>query len=402
MRTGLIISLAGHALLFVAILVGDWLGPEREAPKLEITDVAIVSEEELARMAGVAPVSVPTERPDAPAVPSQTEAEAPRLPATTGKAIPSPRPPEMTPPAGPEARPERVTAPVAPDDVSLPERPVIGRNATAQTGPLPPQPVPGEVERRPEGPVGSPELLAALDEGPRFVPKVDKSTPRPDKAPRPDAEEVASRPDEKARETPREKRETGAPEEAAPTPVAEAEAGLGRLAPAKSQRPRGRPPRPSAPEPASTERRVAEAGAEASPDQPQEEFDPIAAMIAQAETTATSARGMAASTPSLDPDTVAGIRGTLRQCWNVGGLSEEAKRIVVTLKVRFEPDGRLVASAIEPAGISPGSDKARRAAYDAARRAVILCSDKLELPADRYEAWKEMEITFDLANMGFE
>ncbi len=396
-RTGLTISLAGHGLLLAAILAGEWWMPRRPPPELTITDIAVVSEAELAARTLAAPALPPAPQPAAPA-PFPTREEAP----PTRPRIEAAPAPASTPQASPaqlaaDRPPEAVTPPPLPADVTLPEKPEIGRSETAETGPLPPRPTPGESDRIPEGPAGSPDMLAALDEGPRFVPKVDLSTPRPEKPPTAEADVAGTRPETEALRS-RKEAPSAPPEEAAPTPVAEADAGLGRLAPARSMRPRGRPPLPP-------QETVAAKPAERQPPA----AAPVAtieALLAQAEAEAgsatTSARALPAPRPSLDPGNVEQLRSALRRCWNTGALGEEARRITVTLRVRFSPDGRVDPGAISLVGISPGSDRAQRTAYETAKRAVILCQNDFDLPADRYEAWREMEITFDLARMGIQ
>ncbi len=396
-RTGLIISLAGHGLLLAAILAGEWWAPRRPPPELTITDVAVVSEAELAARSLAAPSLPPAPQPARPTpAPAREEAPPARPRPAIGPAPASAPVPGRTDLAA-DRPPEAVTPPPLPGDVTLPEKPEIGRSEIAETGPLPPRPTPGEVDRIPEGPTGSPDMLAALDEGPRFVPKVDLSTPRPERPPAPDAEATGARPADAAPRSPV-KTPPAPPEEAAPVPVAEADAGLGRLAPARSLRPRGRPPRP-----APRKAQVNSPGRElpAAPAAPVATIEELLAW-AEADAATTSARALPTPRPSLDPGDVERLRSALRRCWNVRALGEEARRITVTLRVRFSPDGRIDPNAISLVGISPGSDRAQRTAYETAKRAVIFCQNDFDLPADRYEAWREMEITFDLARMGIQ
>jgi len=46
------------------------------------------------------------------------------------------------------------------------------------------------------------------------------------------------------------------------------------------------------------------------------------------------------------------------------------------------------------------SEAATRGAYEAARRAVIRCGARgFPLPADKYDQWREIEMTFDPSGM---
>jgi hypothetical protein len=67
----------------------------------------------------------------------------------------------------------------------------------------------------------------------------------------------------------------------------------------------------------------------------------------------------------------------------------------VTLGFELDPAGRVVSgpSLIEDSG---GSDAAVRTAYEAARRAILRCQrGGFPLPAEKYEQWREVEMTFD-------
>ena len=57
--------------------------------------------------------------------------------------------------------------------------------------------------------------------------------------------------------------------------------------------------------------------------------------------------------------------------------------------IRVDGDVRLI-------GAEGGDGAAQQAAFQAARRAILRCqSDGYPLPADKYDQWREVEMTFD-------
>ncbi|MFN3146875.1 MAG: hypothetical protein ACE368_17275 [Paracoccaceae bacterium] len=64
------------------------------------------------------------------------------------------------------------------------------------------------------------------------------------------------------------------------------------------------------------------------------------------------------------------------------------------------PDGRPDTATIRLIDFSGGSDAAARQAFEAARRAVIRCGARgYDLPADKYEQWRDIEMTFNPERM---
>ena len=51
-------------------------------------------------------------------------------------------------------------------------------------------------------------------------------------------------------------------------------------------------------------------------------------------------------------------------------------------------------------GFDGGSEAAANQAYEAGRRAIIICGDKgFSLPPEKYEQWKDIEMVFDPKGM---
>jgi hypothetical protein len=95
------------------------------------------------------------------------------------------------------------------------------------------------------------------------------------------------------------------------------------------------------------------------------------------------------------------IRNQFIKCWRMPAGSKDAGNLAVRLRVKLNPDGSLIASelASDLAG-RYGSDPFFRAAVDSAKRAVVLCTQPpfgplKDLPADKYGAWRDMELNFD-------
>ena len=95
-----------------------------------------------------------------------------------------------------------------------------------------------------------------------------------------------------------------------------------------------------------------------------------------------------------------GLKGAIQACWNLGSLSDAAKRIVVTISVSLQANGRPVPNSIKLLNASPGSEAATRKAFEAGRRAILRClTQGYELPPDKYESWRRVEIVFNPEEM---
>ena len=87
----------------------------------------------------------------------------------------------------------------------------------------------------------------------------------------------------------------------------------------------------------------------------------------------------------------------IQECWNVPvGLENDSSNII-TMGIKLTQDGRLEE---KPKKLSPntGSEAGMLQAYEAARRALIRCQP-YDLPAEKYEAWRDIEIVFNPEQM---
>lgn len=362
MTTGGYISGAAHVVLMAYLMLGGLFSRDR-LPEVEIADVSIISEAEYAAL--IRPSAEPeiTDTAPVPTVPEVSE-ELPETPA---------------PDAAPAARvPEAAEAPDAPEPA--PEAPEI---------------VVPEAEVTTEAPVLAPPTL---DDGDTIAPDTTPTpAPRvaPDPAPMPDpgterapevVEQTAPEPAPEA-ETVVEETPPAAPEAAAPEIVTEAET-PDETAPVASIRPRTRPPVPV---------RTAEPAPEADPAPPENAVDAaVAAALADAARPAPAAP----SGPPLTAGEKDGLRLAVQQCWNVGSLSTDALRTTVTVAVTLGRDGRPDAGTIRMIGSEGGTAGAATQAFEAARRAIIRCGARgFDLPAEKFDQWQNVEMTFNPERM---
>ena len=360
MQTGTYISGAGHlALIGWAFFGGTF---NTEPLPFEVQEVAVISTDEFnALLAAQEPPGVSTQ--PAALTPPEEPTEAPDVASTTDPE-PDRAAPETAETPPPDQTPIETPEPIQPADVTdtSPELSQPGSDVVAALPPSDrPQPRPSE----------------------RIAPEA-VAPPDPDAAPD-EVEREAVVPEEGEAETPEEAQEATAPEEAAPEIVTEAEEPA--AAPVRSLRPASRPSRPT----------VAETS----------EPDPTAAAVDGAVAAAiadnTQPQAEAPRAP-VGPPLSAGERDALRvsvsNCWNVGSLSTAALATTVVVGVDMAEDGRPVSGSIRMLDFSGGPESAARQAFEAARRAIIRCGARgFPLPAEKYDHWREIEMTFNPENM---
>lgn len=373
-NTGQIISGAGHIGLIGWALLGNIFAAD--PLPFEVTNVTAVSGEEYAAiMNAERPPETVSEvtTPEAPEVPQ----EAPAMESAPDTAPERPEPPAAETPA-PDPAPE-VTEVTPPAEAEVSdEAPVL----------LPPQ---EEIAALPPDASVRPKPRPAKRVAPEQVAPPDPDL-RIDEVDRPETQ-----PDEAA-ETPKPQEEATAREEAATEIVTEAE----KAAPSKSVRPRVRP---AAPKPAETPPQQAEAETPR-PETPAPAADSTAGIndaLAEALGGASETPAQPSSAPSGPPLT-AGEKDALRvgvqRCWNVGSLSSDALATTVVVSVEMTEDSKPVGNSIRMVSSSGGSAGAAAQAFEAARRAIIRCgASGFDLPREKYDHWREIEMTFNPENM---
>ncbi len=355
MHAGQYISGAGHLALIGWVLVGGVF--RSDPPPLEVSEVSVITGAQFeAMLAAQRPPDQVTEvaQPQAPEV----TPDEPEVAPTEDTAIEQPEPVQTEPPAE-DAAPEAEETPPQQAEVTD-EAPTLE-------------------------PVGDVAVLVpnvAEEAAPRDVPRV---APEPVAQPDPEAaldidQQEAVAPDETG-ETTEEPQEVTAPEEATTEIVTEATA-----APAASIRPPGR--RPAAPP-----RQTAEVAEEPTEDG---QADAIEAALEEAQETA--AEPAAPSGPPLNSGEKENLRVAVSSCWNVdvGGRSADT---VVTVGVSMGRDGK-VSGDVRLISAQGGDATSQRTAFRAARRAILRCQrDGYPLPAEKYDHWKEIEMTFNPERM---
>jgi hypothetical protein len=389
-RIGLVVSAAGHALLILWALIGGIFFAPEENPATIATQVSLMSSEEFSALAARAPTAA-TDSPEQPAAP-----EASPKPPAKPEAEP---PPEESVPTEPQPEPEPDAAPdvedLAPVETEVTDAPPTETEV----------PTPDSLSQIPD--------TATLTPKPRPAPKV-APTPAEDPSPTADTSPVTEEQTVEApaeEEPPQEVTEEAAPEEAGEVIETEEnrEEEVATAAPAESPRPQKRPEKPA--EPAPDEVAAAEPAEETPPAEGEEgeaeapAEDPLAAaleeaMAGEAAEAPAPGAGAADSGPPLTDGEKDALVVAVKECWNVGSLSTDALRTVVTVSVSMGQDGRPDSGSIRMIGFEGGDETAARQAFEAGRRAIMRCGrNGYPLPAEKYAQWKEIEIVFNPEKM---
>ncbi|MES2984629.1 MAG: cell envelope integrity protein TolA [Pseudomonadota bacterium] len=94
------------------------------------------------------------------------------------------------------------------------------------------------------------------------------------------------------------------------------------------------------------------------------------------------------------------IRSQFLVCWTMPAGAKDAQSLAARIKVEFQADGTVLSAtlAADQQG-RYGSDPFFRAAADSAIRAVHKCSPLKNLPPEKYNSWRSMEMNFDPKDM---
>ena len=378
-------SLAAHGLVLGFALLGGW-DQDRPSPPPTI-DVTLVSASDLAAFASTTP-----DPGDAPGEITPPEVSEDVLPVTA---------PAEAPPAAEAPAP-------TPEPAAEPE--------PAQPEALPPQPAPPPTEAppapEPAPPADEPGTTLLTDDAPRAraadrVAPTPAPPPPPEAAPDDSVQELAA-PSEAPVETPPADEAT-APEEAGDVLASEA---LDEpipdeiTAPTESETPGTQLSRSPVP-PARPDRPVRTAEAEPAP-VPVETAPEEAQSSAIDDLLAGLAEETPAPTPAAAPDLPVGppltqgekdgLRFAVQQCWSIDPGSPAAS-VVITVGFSLDQQGRVDQGSIRQTSVD-GPDGAREDAFARARRAILRCQGEgYDLPAEKYAQWRDIEVTFNPANM---
>ncbi len=88
----------------------------------------------------------------------------------------------------------------------------------------------------------------------------------------------------------------------------------------------------------------------------------------------------------------------IQNAWNLGSMSSEAMRVTISVEFRMDQNGKPFDIALK--SYSGGSQAAADTAFEAGRRAITKgLENGHDLPLEKYDQWKVVQITFDPENM---
>jgi hypothetical protein len=128
-------------------------------------------------------------------------------------------------------------------------------------------------------------------------------------------------------------------------------------------------------------------------DQPESQPDLPPAPVEQEPTvgTPTAPAGVTMTANELDA-----LRSALARCWIPPPGFVDPAEVRVVLLLSFNPDGSLVG---DPQLLEAPQGQFARQAPESAMRAVRRCAP-YNLPPEKYDAWREVKVTFDPQDMG--
>jgi hypothetical protein len=366
-NTGQVISAAGHATLIGWMVFGGIVRTE-QLP-IEATEVSVISGEAFAALMAAQ---------DSPI--SQSEVAQPVQPVVDKKVVDVPAL-ETTPE---QETPDTVPAPSADDAPDVSELIPLPDVEVSDEAPVLPTPEPKVAVEAPET-SETPVPQASVRVAPEAV-------NAPDPKARPDPVEQEAVQQAETGETVVEPQEATAPEEAATEIVTEAEQPA--AAPETSLRPPLRRPTRPAVQAVETSEPVTEAVA-----QEQSGSSAVDDALAEALGQVTETP-RAPSSPPLSAGEKDALRVAVQDCWNVGSLSSLALETTVVVAVSLTQDGKPVVSSIRQVGSEGGTSASVNQAFETARRAIIRCGARgFQLPSDKYDQWKDTEMTFNPERM---
>ncbi len=369
MKTGAYVSGAGHAALFLWLLIGGFFVARDDFDAVTVTDVSIISEDQFLA-----------------AQPSSPE---------TGEAPPGLDAPPEDAPAPEVAQPDTPIAPEAPAPAPLTSETNDAPPAPVEAPPAPPAP------EAPDQPEGDPGAVILAEDAPELAPEqAEVIADQVTEAPEPevqveDAAQLEAAPDAAAEAVQEAPQDQTATEQTTTQVVTEADETSNR-APTISNRPGRKPTPPPQPvqvaEPdAPTEESPATPGLQDLIEDAVEEANSEPAPASQSAPSAGGGTG----TP-LTRQEKSGLILGIKRCWNVGALSTDALKITVVVGFSMTPDAKPEVGSIRMISAQGGSGVAVDRAFEAARRAIIRCgSGGLGLPVEKYDTWRNIEASFN-------
>jgi len=276
------------------------------------------------------------------------------------------------------------TAPKTPEALKMPTPDIL--DTSPQFAPLVSEDMP-QASQMSDRPVLRPAQRVALEEVAPPPPEVNLD----------DLRQEAAIPDDLSAPVAPPKEEASAPEAASREIVTEAEE-MPSFAPQQSARPPKRPAAPPQPEVPAPE---PEPLPEPAPD-----VDPTPEPTRRAETEAAVAAALADAIgetaptgPPLTQTEEDTLRVAVQKCWVVD-IGSPAANVTVVLGMQMTPEGKVKPGSLRLISSQGGADSAAKTAFQAARRAVLRCQKGgYNLPTEKYEHWREIEMTFNPEKM---
>lgn len=375
METGTKISLSAHAVIIAVALFWPLFEGSEDVQTVQISDVSLISTDEFLSMQAPAPRAsvIPPTRP------------VPRVEAGAVTALNSPPPapqPNPVAPPPPVIEPAAEPEPPAPDVGVLIEPPTAMPAVEDQAGEDKPEPPQPDATPAPSPRVASENNPEAPTDA-EVAKEAEKASVE---------SETADKPVEATTEK--------APKQSSTEIVTEAERPEETLAPVKSVRPKSRPAdlltRREEPEPEPDVKPEPEkvAKAEPKPAEDQTALDIAAAIAADQQKSNTAGPGGQGT--AITDEERRGLILAVQDCWSVPVGIRDASELVVVLAVDLAPNGGLISS---PKLIEPKTaDGQIQQAFEAARRALIACAP-YNLPPEKYDTWKRLEVVFNPKKM---
>jgi hypothetical protein len=397
LELGTKISLGAHGALIGLAVFGGPLFDADESNAIQISEVSIISTEAFEGMMSSAPnPNVEEPQQSDLAQPDPVE-DVPVVTEPVEQPVEEPAEPEVQEVAEPEPAPELDTEPAEPEVVEAPEavqrQEATGSEIVAPDAQISEQDQAGQVD---------PNQLALLRPKPRPAPRISNEVVEKPPTDAERSEEIAEQTvpsDEPVEEVKPEETDEAAKPESTTEIVTEAdEVDPNSAAPIKSSRPKGRPSDivqkaqalKVAAEQAKADKLAADKAAEEA--KKKAEAEAIEAAIKAANAEASKPSG-----PPLTGREKGALVLAVQQCWNPPIGVQNAADLKVTLLVELNEQGKLQGSPklIEPRGAPSAAEKV---AFDAGRRALIRCAP-YSLPKEKYEQWRQIEVTFNPQNM---
>ena len=90
----------------------------------------------------------------------------------------------------------------------------------------------------------------------------------------------------------------------------------------------------------------------------------------------------------------------VRRCWNVPPSASSELETTVVIAFSMTQDGKPIASSIRLVSSESGSSTSTKIAFQSAKRAILVCGLLgFQLPGDKYDQWKDIELTFNDEDM---